>query len=344
MMRSGMQPLVRPSEELINLHTFGLKRGVPSELLGQSGINRVRQQEVFREALPYWVDPSLMYEKDEDGHRMRDTAQRLRSEWLTGRPTWGLDKNPAEKQEHYLNLRDKLMPYSINALGPFTALDSTEYMLQWMKGLGGAFLSISGQDEHLAPDWEENFWRPTLDMMFPHQKEALQQFLMTMGWDAGGHHKGGAVRVRPGELAMKDSMFGLEIWPDEETGIPMAKSMDVFLYRMLPVIGTELPGLMGAAWGDNYSMQKWAQDPNKFGDMSEFMKGMSFFFGKWGGYKQQYPFDPKQTVSHRIRDVQKAASVAQGYRERGYQKYPSGQFYPTPADIELIEQAKKDED
>ena len=116
------------------------------------------------------------------------------------------------------------------------------------------------------------------------------------------------------------------------------------MYRMLPIIGTELPGFFGAAWGENHSMQKWLQEPDKFGEMSEMMKGLNYFFGRWGGYKQGYVFAPEQTIGHRIQDVQKAAAVAQGYRKMGpYPGYAGGLDFPTPQDIERIRREEEEE-
>jgi len=351
--RELSQPLLRPSEKMVDLHMLGMKARIPGEYVGQSGLGRVRQQHVFREMLPYWTEPEMWEELAQDEQQLIRYAHALRPEWLYSRPTWGWKVLPEDQRKFYMENRGRALGYSVNALGPFTALDTAEFFMSTNKAWMGLLLKAMPGDtmnSHIAPDFEENFFRNSLDMLMPIQKEMAQQFLMDNGFDAGGHHKGPVTRLRPGEATMANSpTFGIEAWLDPDLGTPVAQRGAVALYRMLPVVGTELPGLMNAAWSDNYRMQKFTRDylnSAKTPDSKDFIRGLQFAFGRLGGFAQQYPIDPHQRLRHMAADKQKAFNKAS--QKIGRPDLISDQPYPYPynwrLDQPMEEQEPEDED
>ena len=319
--RTLMQPLIRPGENMVDLHSFGMKN-VPGHLVGQTGLNRVRQQMVFREMFPYWFDPELWPEAEGERAALKRTAHALRADWLTSRAVWGWDRNSEDQRSFLHNIKGRASSWSVNALGPFTALDTSEYLVSTQKMIAGSLIAAFGTEEMknmLADDYEENWIRPTMDMVFPLQKEAIQQTLMTMGIDAGGHYKGLALRLRPGEAWLSNSVsMGIDSWIDPDMGAPMGDALSVTVARMIPFFGTELPGLFNSAWAENYSMQKFGKDfrnSARTADMRDLIDGLQAGVGKFSGVQQRYSVDPEQRLEHQARDVQNA--VQKSKREMG---------------------------
>ena len=315
--REVMQPIIRPSAKMVDVHMLGMKASIPGEYVGQSALGRVRQQHVAREMIPYWTEPELWEELAQDEDQLLRYAHALRPEWLHSRAVWGWKVLPEDQRKFYWENRGRSLSYSVNALGPFTALDTTEFFMSSNKLLMGLLLKAMPGDSmnsYMAPDWEEAFFKSSMDMLNPVHKDMTQQYLASHGVDAGGFRRGEYSKMRPGEATMSNStIFGIEGHIDPETKAPMAETSSLALYRLTPIVGTEMTGLMQATWGDNMPMQKFSKafrDSAQTAEAKDFIDGLHLAFGRLGGFKQQYPTEPQQVIRHKQLGQQKAWSKA----------------------------------
>ena len=276
--RRLMEPLMVPNKALIDSFT------------GRSAISRIRSQLNIRDRLYDGViDPEIRGEM-QDYEKVLDTMERhLRPDWMRNRALTGHHRSP--DAAFWEESRGKPYQYEARVLPPWTITDVGELMASWMLGVGGALASTydgAGDDRPLPPtgsiggygesvqagDWERWAIEPSLNMLFPRQKEAMQSLLQGMGLDVGGYKKGEFVNVNPAEYHLMrkyDSWFAtnttrralgddpdtLAMEYDEPEGrYQMDRMTHLILTTAIPWVGVEAAGFLNRTYYNNPYMPR----------------------------------------------------------------------------------------
>ena len=203
--RRVMDPLIRPDKAMMDA------------LMGRSALARTRQQIAGIESVPYLLDPEIASDWH-DGQAILDHAAKYyRPSWARARGLTTSQRLDDTSMEHYRKTRGRALTHSMGIMPPATILDVTEIGASLSAGFTGWLMNLNDPKRpgigqyRLSPDFEERWWKPTLDLMFPTFSGPLEAILQNTGVDTGGHKKGRSTRVRPSEKYFLDN-WGTGTW------------------------------------------------------------------------------------------------------------------------------------
>tara|TARA_R110000824_G_scaffold10774_1_gene47193 strand:- start:1957 stop:9654 length:7698 start_codon:yes stop_codon:yes gene_type:complete len=331
------EPMTRPDKAFIDAVT------------GKSKLKRIHQQYTFRDTVPLVSDPGVGGEYKDEQQRMDELARYMVSDWTRPRGFIQARRTDEAEKAHYKNIHGKPYQYLGYMMPRMTLLDASDLWNAFGVGLTGTFIKIAAVanpdlNQLLAPDWEERFWSPTLDAVYPTHKIGLEQTLKNItGLDTGGSHISKETRLTPYENKLF-TLLGLDVAQREHDNAPVYHSEVVILFRsILPVIPNEIGGLLNPLILDNPHARRAFDkviDPktgkiDKAGQASHSAhhayKGFKWFMGAYSGVMKPYPIEtpallPSDTLSgpqqHRVgaigaAEMQKREELSIAERKRG---------------------------
>lgn len=221
---------------------------------GQSKLGAARSQKTLTELISSsqsWLNPEMQAPYD-NNQAQRDAMQPLlRPSWMRDRGVFYVDQNKDEYVRALQNVSGKAYTHSATTQLPLTAVDGMTMQFGFLESMA----AIAAPKEMLAPDWEESFWEPTLNVLAPYVREPVRAFIEAYGVDSGGIKPGSTAKVTPGEAEVMNllSRSGLmdEVVQDSKTGELRAPSLQAFMFRMIPIAGSEAPKFLDSTMWNN---------------------------------------------------------------------------------------------
>ena len=261
---------------------------------------RIHQQEVFKETLPGFMDPELLADSEEDEIRAKQAAYFLRPKWLRNRPVWGLRRDEIRMRDA-MEWKKRKTEYSMNYLGPMTALDTSELFFSFLGGFIGwssAYVAPEFHRKWVAPDYERRMLTNSVDLLYGHHGDPLGLMFDEMGLDIDTYGGGEGVVASPAEVDMyrRGHLPWMDVWQKE--GDPPGRFWinpgNAFVVRnYFPAVGTEIPQVLNAAWSDNIRMRmafgRYPEDlarkarESGASEEDDLLHGLLRFIGKYTG-------------------------------------------------------------
>jgi len=357
--RAGIDPLIKPSEQFMKA------------LTGRSGFARIRQQQAFFGNLHRFISPEESEEEQRQLGEWGETAAHLnplwaayaRPGWAPNRPFVGAFPNDQYWKWFWQESRGRVLTHNMMLAPPPTMLETSSLILSWLEGLVAFTSWLAGQAGALGmesfarvPDWEVPPVQQLIQMAFPWLRDPLMQFFESMAV-SGGAHVMTSTPITPGEAALFQNGLPLapsmSVWRNPDTGQWEAPTFPVWLWRLIPLFGTQVPGLMNSAWSDNPGAQEYARDRQQIARLLESLPyetdpakqeearqtiarlqavkgdhladGLQWFFRDWALAVKRYPYDPWRELAKRQTAI-----------ERGLKAEARGEARGAPVETEVV--------
>tara|TARA_Y100001938_G_scaffold46405_1_gene64553 strand:+ start:16923 stop:24167 length:7245 start_codon:yes stop_codon:yes gene_type:complete len=345
-------PFVRPDGEF--LRALGLGETFHSGMAGSnvSKLKRIHQIKTFQETWPYIMDPELADDANRNSEDFAWLAKHLRPEWMSHRGIFDQFDTPERLKDHIWQTKRKSVDHNLMMMPPFTPLDSMELWSSWITGMTAFAFSAAGKDSvwghHLSEDAATNFFRPSLDLMFPHSKIGAEAVLGYFGVNTNASkYQSDPHRFSPKINMKQKGLMDSSLWPGQtwfENGAWRGDANVINTMNFLPVIGTELPRIIGPAWSENPWMQDfWL----KSRDANDLKQAIRYGFMQWAWPSYSVTSDPgmglERPLSQTINWRQTRVGTALQQKEKIFNVGAETHLAPTETKtLEEIEQEVED--
>jgi len=246
-----LEPLMdarRVTEGLNTVAKGGLENVVTGgigALGGTSTLNRMKQQYQLIDKIKPFNHPVERLTTPEEDQQYNRVLDMMYPSWLRDKSAVISAGMPVRYAEMMVRPQKRMPDAFSIGLPKMTALDVSTMWTSVIGGLiGVAQMSLNGAgagENTRTPDWVANGFGPFMDMLGPHVREPIENWMRYSGLSETNGSIG-RTRITPAEHLFAET-FGLDglmdIQEDKNTGTPVGASMATAILRMAPILGTQ---------------------------------------------------------------------------------------------------------